>query len=263
MNVSATLNFFKLIRNPPLCLPHATVSTFNDLPIPLSSAFGTLKPDIRAVVLDKDNCFAVPKENVVYRPYASKFQSLLTTYSASQLLIVSNSTGSTSSFSSSAPSSQASLLTAATQIPVLHHTTKKPGCGTQILNYFLHQPNSHVTSADQIAVVGDRLFTDVMMANLMGSWAIWVRDGVVETKNPMMIYAVLLEGEKIYRGANGWCVMCRVLVYLVGEEVTGEVAEVWVQGSSAWLNKELMYRTPDFSLFRHFSACRRSERDNS
>ncbi|KAL8717486.1 MAG: hypothetical protein Q9181_008321, partial [Wetmoreana brouardii] len=174
MNVSATLNFFKLIRNPPLCLPHATISTFNDLPIPLSSAFGTLKPDIRAVVLDKDNCFAVPKENVVYELYTSKFQSLLSTYPPPHLLIVSNSTGSTSPFpSSSSHNSEASLLTAATQIPVLHHTTKKPGCGPQILNYFLQQPNSRVTAADQIAVVGDRLFTDVMMANLMGSWAVW------------------------------------------------------------------------------------------
>lgn len=69
MNVSATLNVLRLIKNPPLCLPHATISTFNDLPVPLSDAFGKLKPDIRAVVLDKDNCFAKPKENVVYKPY--------------------------------------------------------------------------------------------------------------------------------------------------------------------------------------------------
>lgn len=70
MNVSATLNFFRLIRQPSLCLPHATVPTFNDLPVPLTNAFGSLKPDIRAVVLDKDNCFAVPKEHAVYKPYA-------------------------------------------------------------------------------------------------------------------------------------------------------------------------------------------------
>lgn len=69
MNVSATLNAFRLLRNPSLCLPHATVSTFNDLPVPLSTAFGNAEADIRAVVLDKDNCFAVPKENVVYKPY--------------------------------------------------------------------------------------------------------------------------------------------------------------------------------------------------
>lgn len=66
-NVSATLNVFRLLARPGLCLPHATVPTFNELPIPLSRAFG--KADIRAVVLDKDDCFAVPKTNIVYQPY--------------------------------------------------------------------------------------------------------------------------------------------------------------------------------------------------
>ena len=69
MNVSATLNTLRLIARPSLCIPHATISTFNDLPVPLSNAFGKVKPDIRAIVLDKDNCFAVPKENVVYKPF--------------------------------------------------------------------------------------------------------------------------------------------------------------------------------------------------
>ena len=31
----------------------------------------------------------------------------------------------------------------------------------------------------QIVVIGDRLFTDVMLANMMGAWSIWVKDGVV------------------------------------------------------------------------------------
>jgi hypothetical protein len=73
MNVSGTLSFFRLFRDPSLCLPHHTMSTFNHLPIPLSRAFTKTdsgkKVDIRAVVLDKDNCFAVPKENEVYKPY--------------------------------------------------------------------------------------------------------------------------------------------------------------------------------------------------
>lgn len=69
-NVSATLNVFRLIAKPSLCLPHATVSTFNQLPVPLNQAFGKRKNvDIRAVVLDKDNCFAYPNENEVHKPY--------------------------------------------------------------------------------------------------------------------------------------------------------------------------------------------------
>lgn len=72
LNVSASLNVFRLIANPSLCLPHHTVPTFNHLPIPLNDAFVERgrKVDIRAVVLDKDNCFAIPKQNEVYKPYA-------------------------------------------------------------------------------------------------------------------------------------------------------------------------------------------------
>jgi hypothetical protein len=77
MNVSGTLSFFRLFRDPSLCLPHHTVSTFNHLPVPLSRAFtkadSQKKVDIRAVVIDKDNCFAVPKENEVYKPYTVRF----------------------------------------------------------------------------------------------------------------------------------------------------------------------------------------------
>ena len=76
MNISATFSVFKLFREPALCLPHSTISTFNQLPIPLSKAFvsqhGEKDVDIRAVVLDKDNCFAKPKENVVHNQYKVK-----------------------------------------------------------------------------------------------------------------------------------------------------------------------------------------------
>lgn len=185
MNVSAILNSLRLVKRPSLCLPHSTISTFNDLPVPLLDAFGNLKPDIRAVVLDKDDCFAVPKESIVYKPYTDKFNSLLAAYPSPHCLIVSNSAG-TTAFDPS--NSQASLLTLNTGVPVLGHSVKKPGCGSQILDYFLNAPGCRVTSADQIAVVGDRLFTDVMMANMMGSWAIWVKDGLIENRNPFVAW---------------------------------------------------------------------------
>lgn len=71
LNLSASLNIFKLISNPSLCLPHAVVPTFKDLPIPLDSAFQKqgVKVDIKAIILDKDDCFAVPETNEVYDQY--------------------------------------------------------------------------------------------------------------------------------------------------------------------------------------------------
>jgi Mitochondrial PGP phosphatase len=71
LNLSGSLNVFKLITKPTLCLPHHTVSTFADLPIPLSNTFDEKgrKANIKVVVLDKDDCFAYPDSNDVYEPY--------------------------------------------------------------------------------------------------------------------------------------------------------------------------------------------------
>jgi phosphatidylglycerophosphatase GEP4 len=71
LNLSASINVFKLLAKPSLCLPHATVSTFDDIPIPLDKAFARKgrNVDIRAVVLDKDDCFAYPEQNEIHEPY--------------------------------------------------------------------------------------------------------------------------------------------------------------------------------------------------
>lgn len=54
-------------------MPHLTVSSFDQIPLPVSKALGHIEskacPKIKALVLDKDNCFAVPKQNVIYHSY--------------------------------------------------------------------------------------------------------------------------------------------------------------------------------------------------
>ena len=50
----------------------------------------------------------------------------------------------------------------------------KPGCLNEITQYFAKlnvKPN-------EIIVIGDRLFTDMLMANMMGSWGCWINQGV-------------------------------------------------------------------------------------
>ncbi|KAE9973814.1 hypothetical protein EG328_004219 [Venturia inaequalis] len=183
MNISGIVNAFKLLRDPSLCLPHHTVSTFNHLPIPLSKAFagrhGEKTPDIRAVILDKDNCFAVPHENEVHKPYREKFEELRKAYPGSRLLIVSNTAGTQDDPSHE----QEKLLEKNTGVKVLRHGTKKPGCKDEVMEYFAQAKDFEITSPSQIAVVGDRLLTDVMMANMMGSYGFWIKDGVTERKS--------------------------------------------------------------------------------
>lgn len=187
MNLSGTLNAFRLLFQPTLCLPHHKISSFDQLPIPLSQAFTkpqngstttSKPPDIRAVILDKDNCFAVPKSNHIHPPYEKKFAELKAAYPGSRLLIVSNSAGT----DSDPGGKEADLLERETGVAVLRHSTKKPGCHGEIMAYLRSKPDAGVSHAGQVAVVGDRLFTDMMLANLMGAHGVWVEDGVVSDR---------------------------------------------------------------------------------
>lgn len=109
----------------------------------------------------------------------AKFRALRQAYPKSQLLIVSNSAGTDDDVGHE----EAILLERNTGITVFRHSTKKPGCGSDILSYLRSLPVSRVTEPNQIAVVGDRLSTDIMMANMMGSWGVWVEDGVVPERS--------------------------------------------------------------------------------
>lgn len=75
---------------------------------------------------------------------------------------------------------------------MLPHNDKKPGCGAEIMEYFRNHPETGVTRPDQIAIVGDRLTTDVLMANLMGSYAVWVKDGVVPVEETSFVSLFLI-----------------------------------------------------------------------
>ena len=81
----------------------------------------------------------------------------------------------------------ARAVEASTGVAVLAHSTKKPGCGDEVMEYFRAHPETGVTRPEHVAVVGDRLSTDVMMANMMGSYAVWVRDGVVPVEETSVV----------------------------------------------------------------------------
>lgn len=179
MNISGTFNALKLLYNPSAFLPHVTVSTFNQLPIPLRAPGGE---KIKVVLLDKDNCFAEPHSNKVWPEYQEVWNKLREEYPGGRLMIVSNTSGS----SSDPDGSQAKLLEQETGIEVFRHTDKKPGCHNEILEYLKGQ--GLIESAKDVAVVGDRLMTDVAMANMMGSYAFWIRDGVIPTSNVFTIF---------------------------------------------------------------------------
>lgn len=50
------------------------------------------------------------------------------------------------------------------------------------MKWFHGREETRDLRAEEVVVVGDRLFTDVVMANQMGAWGVWVRDGVRREK---------------------------------------------------------------------------------
>jgi phosphatidylglycerophosphatase GEP4 len=105
-------------------------------------------------------------------------------YPGRKLLIVSNTAG---AYAMDRKAKLASEVEKSTGVTVLPHNTKKPGCGPEIMEYFRMYPETGVTTPDQVAVVGDRITTDVMLANLMGSYAVWVKDGVVTSEKSSIV----------------------------------------------------------------------------
>ncbi|CCK72384.1 uncharacterized protein KNAG_0K00160 [Huiozyma naganishii CBS 8797] len=173
LNILGTLNAFKLLYNPKLCKPHAVFPTFDQVPIPVNNS-------IKAIVLDKDNCFAYPKQSTVWPEYKAQWEKLKQTYPGKALLVVSNTAGS----GDDTDFKEAKLIEQQTGVNVLRHSKKKPGCKEEILRYF--RENNVTTNPQEIAVIGDRLLTDVMLANMMNAYAVWIKDGVKISNNPIV-----------------------------------------------------------------------------
>lgn len=173
-NLSGTFNALKILYNPSLIKPKFIYNTFNDIPIPLNNK-------IKAIVLDKDNCISYPHQNRIWEPYNVQWTKLKQHYPGKAILVVSNTAGSNDDYGLE----ESQVFEDNTGITVLKHSTKKPGCHQDIYNYFVE--NNIVERSDEIAVIGDRLFTDIMMSNLMNSCGIWLRYGVRKSNNPLMI----------------------------------------------------------------------------
>lgn len=117
-----------------------------------------------------------PHMNVKLTTNQTQFTRLRAAYPHPSMLIVSNTAG-TPSMDPDLTSS--ALLGAATSVPVLAHRTKKPGCSAEIMAHFHSHAELRDLKPEEVAIVGDRLATDVVLANRMGAYAVWVREGVV------------------------------------------------------------------------------------
>ncbi|KAL5518601.1 hypothetical protein ACEPAH_284 [Sanghuangporus vaninii] len=102
----------------------------------------------RGAVIDKDNCLTIPYEDSLVPELKEAWEECKTVFGAENILVaesVSHHLG----------------------VPVLRHGTMKPGyaCISAIRAYFASLPQPIPDSA--LFIVGDRIFTDVILANRM------------------------------------------------------------------------------------------------
>lgn len=186
-----------LLKQPTQFLPHYTIPTFTHLPENLGPQLvsrrstqapeKTRTPTIRALVLDKDNTLCAAKTTSFPPQILAKLSALRTSPTSpfnqitnpDSILIVSNRAGSHAAFDGEVRELEAQL--AHLRIPVFRlpaGAEKKPFCGEEVVQWF--RERGVVESAHEIAVVGDRLGTDVIMAGMMGSWSVWCKEGVFD-----------------------------------------------------------------------------------
>lgn len=110
------------ILKPSRLLPTITIDEFSDLPTDLSTALSRRgeKVDIRAIVLDKDNCFAQAGTTDVWPKYQARWKQLRQEYPGSRVLIVSNSAGTLDDRNHE----EANLLSRKLDVDVLLHDVK-------------------------------------------------------------------------------------------------------------------------------------------
>ncbi|KIK61240.1 hypothetical protein GYMLUDRAFT_166904 [Collybiopsis luxurians FD-317 M1] len=176
LNVPGILAPLQFLLNPRIIVPGLSVKDIRHL------NFNALKKaGYRGIVFDKDNCLA----NTLVPELEEAWKECRQTFGPKNVLVVSNSAGS----KRDAGGIQAKSVRHHLGVPVLFHASMKPGysCIKQIRSYF--RSLSDPVNDDQLIVVGDRLFTDIVMANrfplpphrTLGVWttSVWVREATL------------------------------------------------------------------------------------
>ncbi|KAJ3258272.1 hypothetical protein HK103_003753 [Boothiomyces macroporosus] len=168
LNIDGILGFCKTLLSPSLFVPRLQTNNLTTLNFQKLKALG-----IRAIVFDKDNTVTRPYENHVYPPFQKAWDECRSQF---KVLIVSNSVG-------SKDDQEKTYLQVEreTGAKVLLHTNKKPSGAEVLPKYFDCKPS-------EIAVVGDRLFTDIVYGNRIGAYTILVTEIITEKgDNPFAI----------------------------------------------------------------------------
>ncbi|CAL1712015.1 unnamed protein product [Somion occarium] len=157
-NFSGTLVPLHLLVNPRLVVPSIIIKDIRQL------EFRELrKAGYKGAVFDKDNCLTLPHRDQLVPELQDAWEECRVTFGEGNVLIVSNTAGTRLD-----PGEiQAESVTHHLRVPVLRHKNLKPSyaCISSIRNYFSSLPTP--VKDDELVIIGDRIFTDVVLANRM------------------------------------------------------------------------------------------------
>ncbi|KIY48031.1 hypothetical protein FISHEDRAFT_74031 [Fistulina hepatica ATCC 64428] len=158
VNVPALLVPFQLILYPRLVVPTLTVKDIRHL-----NFHALRQAGYRGAVFDKDNCLNIPHEDKLVHGLEDAWSECKSAFGERNVVVVSNSAGShVDDGHIQAESVQHHL-----GVHVLTHLKFKPSysCIGSIRQYFSALPDP--VEGHELVIVGDRIFTDVVMANRM------------------------------------------------------------------------------------------------
>lgn len=161
-----------VLRRPSLMIPDFQVATIAEVDWP---ALRDHHPVHQALVFDKDNTLTVPYANEIHGPLQASVQQAMEAFPG-RVAVLSNSAGTASDDPGDVAAvafEQANRAALGdTVLPVIRHTAKKPSrkCLQQVLAHF---ETDTPLKAENLVIIGDRLWTDIVFGNLYGCTTIY------------------------------------------------------------------------------------------
>ena len=147
---------------------------------------------IRHIVFDKDNTLTfVHERQYMTRGLGEMVVEVVELFGKGNVAILSNSIGS----KDDAVNDEAKVCEETLGLPVIRHKHKKPNVLDEILNHF----GNMECEPGRIAVIGDRILSDVIMGNQFGFFTIYVypTNEMIRRENIVVRTARLIEDNLI------------------------------------------------------------------
>ena len=168
-----------LIRRPGLLVPHVAVRNVDELNYDALRAAG-----VASIIFDKDNTLTAPYVDTAHVDVSDAITRAKDAFGSDNCIVLSNSAGS----GDDAPEYPAAkACEAALGLRVARHPdAQKPQCLAGVVASLGEDVNS-------VAVVGDRLATDVLAANQCGALSVHTRPLDTKGDNPAALLSRFLE----------------------------------------------------------------------